>query len=124
MTTGTARRLARQAEMPRLRSRSSHRRCAVRVRAGSAIASLTDTVLHSLRRSNQSLSASPLSHAETPWGLAFRLYPAFSCGVQRKRTTAVAGFLMGGLPLGLGLSMPRLCGYTKFLTSPLPSYLM
>jgi hypothetical protein len=46
------------------------------------------------------LSASSLSHAERPFGLAFRLYPAFSCGVQRKPTRALAGFLMGGLPLG------------------------
>lgn len=52
------------------------------------------------------LSASPLSHAESPCGLAFLRYPDFSCGVQRKRTTAVAGFLMGGLPLGRLVSMP------------------
>jgi hypothetical protein len=49
---------------------------------------------------SQALSASPLSHAERPLGLAFLRYPAFSCGVQRNRTTAVAGVLMGGLPLG------------------------
>ena len=55
-------------------------------------------------------SASFLSHAETPSGLALALYPRFSCGVQRKPTRAVAGFLMGGLPLGrLGLSMGELC---------------
>jgi hypothetical protein len=48
----------------------------------------------------QALSASPLSHAERPLGRAFLLYPAFSCGVQRNRTTAVAGVLTGGLPLG------------------------
>lgn len=59
---------------------------------------------------HQSLSARPLSHAEMfalPVSrLAFLRYPAFSCGVQRKRTTAVAGSLMGGLPLGrLGFSM-------------------
>lgn len=59
-----------------------------------------------LRCNNYALSASPLSHAETPRGLAFFLYPAFSCGVQRNSTRAVAGFLMGGLPLGrLGLSI-------------------
>lgn len=69
------------------------------------------------------LSASPLSHAERPLGLAFLLYQDFSWGVQRNRTTAVAGVLMGGLPLGR-LSMPRLCGYRKDLTSPLSSYLM
>jgi hypothetical protein len=46
------------------------------------------------------LSASSLSHAETPFGLAFRLYSRFSCGVQRNSTRAVAGFLRGGLPLG------------------------
>lgn len=77
-----------------------------------------------LRCGNYALSASPLSHAERPAGLAFLRYPAFSCGVQRKRTTAVAGFLMGGLPLGRLGSMPRLCGYIKFLTSPFLSYLM
>ena len=49
---------------------------------------------------SQALSASSLSHAERPLGLAFLLYPAFSCGVQRKPTRAVEGFLMGGLPLG------------------------
>ena len=48
----------------------------------------------------QDLSASSLSHAERPFGLAFLRYPAFSCGVQRKPTRAVEGFLMGGLPLG------------------------
>jgi hypothetical protein len=57
-------------------------------------------------RISQALSASPLSHAERPLGLAFLLYPAFSWGVQRNSTRAVEGFLMGGLPLGrLGLSM-------------------
>jgi hypothetical protein len=75
---------------------------------------------------SQALSASPLSHAERPFGLAFLRYPAFSCGVQRNRATAVAGVLTGGLPLGrLGLSiMARLCSYRKSLTSPLSSYLM
>ena len=48
----------------------------------------------------QALSASSLSHAETPLGLAFLRYAAFSCGVQRKPTRSVAGFLRGGLPLG------------------------
>ena len=55
-------------------------------------------------------SASFLSHAETPSGLALALYPFFSWGVQRKPTRAVDGFLMGGLPLGrFGLSMAGLC---------------
>jgi hypothetical protein len=49
---------------------------------------------------SQALSASPLSHAERPFGLALALYPRFSCGVQRNSTRAVEGFLMGGLPLG------------------------
>ena len=67
---------------------------------------MTDTANHAAV--HQALSASPLSHAETPCGMAFLLYPAFSCGVQRNSTRAVAGFLMGGLPLGrLGLSMGR-----------------
>ena len=44
-------------------------------------------------------SASFLSHAETPSGLALALYPRFSCGVQRKPTRAVEGFWRGGLPL-------------------------
>lgn len=58
---------------------------------------------------DQDLSASSLSHAETPLGLAFLTYSAFSCGVQRNRTTSVAGVLMGGLPFGfLGWSMPRI----------------
>lgn len=69
---------------------------------------------------HQSLSARPLSHAEMfalPVSrLAFLRYPAFSCGVQRKRTTAVAGSLMGGLPRGrLGLSMPRIMWLQIFL---------
>ena len=51
------------------------------------------------RRAGSYESASFLSHAETPRGLALALYPRFSCGVQRKPTRAVAGFLMGGLPL-------------------------
>ena len=54
----------------------------------------------SFGRTIQALSASSLSHAERPLGLAFLRYPAFSCGVQRKPTRAVEGFLMGGLPLG------------------------
>lgn len=65
-------------------------------------------------------SASFLSHVETPSGLAFLRYSRFSCGVQRTSTRAVAGFLMGGLPLGrLGLSMMgEYCPYRKDLTSP------
>lgn len=47
-----------------------------------------------------SLSASVLSHLETPCLPAFLRYPAFSCGVQRNSTRAVAGFLRGGLPRG------------------------
>jgi hypothetical protein len=55
---------------------------------------------------HHALSASSLSHLETPCLPAFLLYPAFSCGVQRNSTRAVAGFLRGGLPLGrLGFSM-------------------
>jgi hypothetical protein len=57
----------------------------------------------------QSLSASVLSHLETPCGPALRLYPFFSSLVQRKPTRSVAGFLMGGLPLGRLVAMPRLC---------------
>lgn len=84
---------------------------------------LTDRGL--TQRSNYALSARPLSHAERPCGLAFFRYPAFSCGVQRKRATSVEGFLMGGLPLGrLGLSIRRLCSYRKSLTTPFYSYLM
>ena len=49
------------------------------------------------------MSASPLSHAEMPLGLAFRLYDAFSAAVQRKCTCLVLRSLagMGGLPRGL-----------------------
>jgi hypothetical protein len=54
-------------------------------------------------RTTQALSASPLSHAERPLGLAFLLYPAFSCGVQRKRMKSVAALSpRGGRPRGLG----------------------
>lgn len=60
----------------------------------------------------QALSARALSHVETPKGRAFLRYSRFSCGVQRTSTRAVAGFLMGGLPLGrLGLSIGELCTY-------------
>lgn len=66
-------------------------------------------------------SASPLSHAERPLGLAFLRYPAFSCGVQRNSTRAVEGFLMGGLPLGrLGLSIADIVPVQKRLDNPLP----
>jgi len=58
------------------------------------------------------LSASALSHAETPCFPAFLQYPAFSCDVQRNSTRAVEGFLIGGLPRGrLGLSM---CHYSPY----------
>src|SRR3990167_5399272 len=71
------------------------------------------------------LSASPLSHAERPLGLAFLLYPAFSCGVQRNSTRAVEGFFRGGLPLPrFGTVMWLLYGHKKALTSPHPSYIM
>ena len=70
------------------------------------VASLTDGTYAMLQRRNYASSASFLSHAEVPCFPAFRLYPAFSCGVQRKPTRAVAGFLRGGLPLGrLGCSI-------------------
>ena len=72
---------------------------------------------------HQALSARSLSHADMPLGLAFRLYDAFSAAVQRNSTRAVAGFLMGGLPLGR-LSMSELCPYRKDLTSPRPVYIL
>lgn len=62
----------------------------------------------------QSLSARSFSQAETPFGLAFRLYDAFSAAVQRNSTRSEARSLAGtgGLPLGrLGFSMPELCPY-------------
>jgi hypothetical protein len=53
--------------------------------------------------------------------LAFLRYPLFSCGVQRNSTRAVAGFLMGGLPLGrLGLSMLNIVPYKISLDKPIP----
>lgn len=77
---------------------------------------MTDTVFAALR---QAPSASFLSHVETPSGLAFLRYSRFSCGVQRTSTRAVAGFLMGGLPLGrLGLSMPELWHVQIMLDKP------
>lgn len=51
-----------------------------------------------------------------PFLPAFLRYLAFSCGVQRSSTRAVAGFWMGGLPLGRLGSMPRFCPYRKDLT--------
>jgi len=67
------------------------------------------------------LSASSLSHAEMPLGLAFRLYDAFSAAVQRKCTCWVAFSLAGrgGRPLPrLGLSMPELWGTQIILAIP------
>lgn len=69
------------------------------------MAHLEDQVMASMTDRSVYLSANSLSHAERPLGLAFRLYAAFSCGVQRKPTRAVAGFLRGGLPLGFLGSM-------------------
>jgi hypothetical protein len=58
---------------------------------------------------DESESAKPFSHAEIPLRPALRLYRAFSAGVTRTWICWVAGFLMGGLPLGrLGFSMPEL----------------
>lgn len=78
---------------------------------------MTDRVNVALR---QAPSASFLSHVETPSGLAFLRYSRFSCGVQRTSTRAVAGFLMGGLPLlgRLGLSMPELWHVQIMLDKP------
>jgi hypothetical protein len=51
-------------------------------------------------------SASALSQAEIPCAPAAFLYRAFSWGVTRTWICCVAGFLIGGLPLGrLGLSI-------------------
>ena len=67
----------------------------------------------------QSLSAKALSHFETPCLPAFLRYPDFSFGVQRNSTRAVAGFLMGGLPLGLlGLSIAHIMPVQKILDKP------
>ena len=74
--------------------------------AGFGLAAVAGVLVHLLtkstvlQRNNYALSAMPLSHLETPWRPALLLYPDFSCGVQRNSTRAVAGFLMGGLPLG------------------------
>ena len=92
--------------------------------AGFGLAAVAGVLVHLLtkstvlQRNNYALSAMPLSHLETPWRPALLLYPDFSCGVQRNSTRAVAGFLMGGLPLRLGWFMDRLCPYRKELTSP------
>ena len=68
---------------------------------------------------DQSLSARVLSHFETPCRPAFLRYPDFSCGVQRNSTRAVAGFLMGGLPLGsLGLSIADIMPVQIILDKP------
>ena len=73
-----------------------------------------------LRRSKAYESASVLSHFETPCFPAFLRYPAFSWGVQRNSTRAVAGFLMGGLPLGrLGLSIVSILPVQIILDKPL-----
>jgi hypothetical protein len=67
------------------------------------------------------LSASSLSQALIPLGLALRLYDAFSAAVQRKCTCSVAFSLagFGGRPTPLlGLSMPELWGTQKKLAIP------
>ena len=55
--------------------------------------------------SDYALSASHLSHAERPLGLAFLRYEAFSAAVQRKCTCSVPRSLdgRGGLPRLLGV---------------------
>lgn len=68
-----------------------------------------------LLRCNYALSAKSLSHAETPLGFAFFRYPTFSCGVQRKPTRAVAGFLRGGLPLGFLAGSMLLIMYAQII---------
>ena len=72
-------------------------------------------------RSYGASSASFLSHAEIPLGLAFRLYDAFSAAVQRKCTCLVLRSLAGmdGLPLGLGFGMDVNCTHTKSVDKPL-----
>ena len=73
----------------------------------------------SFGRAGIQVSASFLSHLETPCFPAFLRYPAFSCGVQRNSTRAVAGFFMGGLPLGrLGLSMPDIVPVQIIIDKP------
>ena len=70
------------------------------------------------------LSASSLSHAESPLGLALRTYDDFSVAVQRKCTCLVARSLSGngGRPLPrFGLSMPELWGTQITLAIPLYS---
>jgi hypothetical protein len=59
------------------------------------------------RDPRHALSASSLSQALIPLGLALRLYDAFSCAVQRKCTCSVAFALVGrgGLPRRLGWFM-------------------
>jgi hypothetical protein len=77
------------------------------------------------RRPPYSLSASPLSHAERPLGLALRRYSDFSAFVQRTWICSVARSLAGkgGLPR-LGLSIPIFDYTKKFLTRAILSYIL
>ncbi len=67
-----------------------------------------------------SLSARSFSHALIPFGLAFRLYDAFSVAVQRKCTCSVPRSLAGkgGLPLFLGWFMAALWSTQIILATP------
>jgi hypothetical protein len=72
-------------------------------------------------RHHQALSARSLSQALMPFGLAFRLYDAFSAAVQRKWTCAPAFSLAGkgGRPLPrLGAFMGRIMAYTNNPCNP------
>ena len=71
-------------------------------------------------RSYGASSASFFSQALIPFGLAFRLYDAFSAAVQRKCTCLVLRSLAGngGLPLGLGCVMGRIMVYTNSSCNP------
>jgi hypothetical protein len=77
--------------------------------------------LESGQRPPYALSASSFSQVETPLGLAFRLYSAFSALVQRTWICSVARSLAGrdGLPLPrFGSFMAVIMGYTNNPCNP------
>jgi hypothetical protein len=74
----------------------------------------------SFGRTSQASSASFFSQALIPFGLAFRLYDAFSVAVQRKWTCWVARSLAGrgGLPL-LAVVMGDILSHKNSSCNPL-----
>lgn len=79
-----------------------------------------DRIVPPFGRTYQASSASFLSQADMPLGLAFRLYSAFSAFVQRTWICSVARSLAGkvGLPRFLVVVIARIIAYTNNPCNP------